>query len=192
VERTRCSWCSEKNPLYVHYHDEEWGVPCHTDGKLFELLVLECFQAGLSWETILNKRENFRAAFDHFDPERIQNYDETKIQKLLQDSGIIRNRRKIEAAIINARIFLSIQDEWGTFDHYIWHFTNGQTLHELGLSHSALSDEISADMRRRGMKFIGSTVVYAYLQAIGVIESHEETCFLHGDKALREKQQKRL
>ena len=179
MENVRCAWCNANNPLYVRYHDEEWGVPCHEEAKLFELLLLEPFQAGLSWETILNKRENFRIAFDGFDPERIQNYDEAQIQALLQNPSIIRNRRKIEAAIVNARIFRAIQAEWGSFDRYIWHFTDGEIVYETDQTHSALSDEISADLKKRGMKFIGTTVIYAYLQAIGVIYAHEKGCFLY-------------
>jgi len=179
MDRIRCRWCNMKNPVYIEYHDKEWGVPAHEDHKLFELLVLESFQAGLSWETILNKRDNFRKAFDGFDPSTIREYDDRKIQSLMADSGIIRNRRKIEAAIINAGVFLEIQKEWGSFSAYIWHFTNGATVYETDQVTSPLSDYISADIKQRGMKFVGSTIIYSYLQAIGIIYSHEQDCFLH-------------
>lgn len=166
------------NPLYVAYHDHEWGVPVHDDKKLFEMLVLELFQAGLSWECILNKREAFREAFDGFDYCRIALYDEVKVQSLLQDKSIVRNRMKIEAAIINARVFQEIQMEYGSFGNYIWSFTDGNTIVETGLASSSLSDAISKDLKRKGMKFVGSTVIYAYLQAVGVVNSHEEGCWL--------------
>lgn len=175
----RCGWCNLKNPLYVRYHDEEWGVPQHDDRRLFELLVLEPFQAGLSWETILNKREAFRAAFDGFDPEKIAAYGEEKIAALLEDKSIVRNRRKIAAAISNAGVFLRLQAEWGSFSDYIWHFTEGKTVYETGQTRSALSDRVSKDLQNRGMKFIGTTIIYSYLQAIGVLYSHDEGCFLH-------------
>ena len=150
----------------------------HSDKKLFEYLFLECFQAGLSWECILNKREAFRRAFDDFDYSRIARYGESKVSVLAQDKGIVRNRLKIRAAITNARAFIEIQGEWGSFDRYIWGFTGGHAIVERGLATSPLSDAISNDLRRRGMKFVGSTIVYAYLQAIGVINSHEEGCWL--------------
>lgn len=147
------------NPLYVAYHDHEWGVPVHDDKKLFEMLVLELFQAGLSWECILNKREAFREAFDGFDYCRIALYDEVKVQSLLQDKSIVRNRMKIEAAIINARVFQEIQMEYGSFSNYIWSFTDGNTIVETGLASSSLSDAISKDLKCKGMKFVGSTVI---------------------------------
>lgn len=175
----RCGWCNLRNPLYVDYHDQEWGVPQHDDRKLFELLILESFQAGLSWETILNKREAFRSAFDGFDPEKIAAYGEKKTAVLLENRAIVRNRRKIAAAVQNAKIFLEIQGEWGAFSRYIWHFTDGQVIRETGKASSPLSDRVSADLKRRGMTFVGTTIVYAYLQAIGVIDSHEPGCFLH-------------
>lgn len=178
MDKKRCSWCNLKNPLYIRYHDCEWGVPVHDDPTLFEFLLLESFQAGLSWETILNKREAFRRAFDDFDPHVIQNYDNAKIEALMQDAGIIRNRRKIEAAVVNARIFLEIQREWGSFDAYIRHYTDGQVIYESGLANSPLSDQISSDLKKRGMKFVGTTIVYAYLQAVGVIYAHDRDCFL--------------
>lgn len=179
MNQTRCRWCNNKNPIYVAYHDTEWGVPQHDDRKLFELLVLESFQAGLSWETILNKRENFRKAFDDFDPHLISKYDDRKIQTLMADSGIIRNRRKIDAAIQNAAVFLQIQQEWGNFNAYIWHFTDGKTIYEYDQTHSALSDHISDDLKKHGMRFVGTTIIYSYLQAIGIIYSHDPGCFLH-------------
>ena len=176
---TRCRWCNLKNPLYVAYHDTEWGRPVHDDRKLFEFLVLESFQAGLSWETILNKREHFRTVFDDFDPEVIRLYDEAKIEALMSDAGIVRNRRKIEAAIRNASVFLQIQKEWGSFSNYIWHFTDGMTICESGLTSSPLSDRISKDLKHRGMRFVGTTIVYSYLQAIGIIWSHDPECDLY-------------
>lgn len=176
-DKKRCAWCNLANPLYVDYHDKEWGVPVHDDGKLFEMLLLESFQAGLSWECVLNKREAFRRAFDGFDYRLIAHYDEAKLQALALDKGIIRNRLKIRAAVNNARVFLRIQEERGSFDRYIWGFTKGEIVRETGLATSPLSDLVSRDLRLRGMKFMGSTVVYAYLQAIGVINSHEEGCW---------------
>ena len=178
----RCRWCNLKNPLYVAYHDQEWGRQVHDDRKLFEFLVLESFQAGLSWETVLNKREHFRRVFDNFDPEIVCLYDAQKIEKLMSDSGIIRNRRKIEAAICNASVFLSIQKEWGRFSDYLWHFTDGQIVYESGLTCSPLSDLISQDLKKRGMRFVGTTIVYAYLQAVGIIWSHDEECDLYMTK----------
>ena len=177
----RCKWCNLNNPIYVAYHDEEWGVPQFDDAKLYELLVLEPFQAGLSWETILNKRENFRLAFDGFNPERIKDYGSEKTAALMADKGIIRNRRKIDATIGNAKVFLEVQKEWGTFSDYIRHFTDGQVVYETGVTSSPLSDEISKDLIRRGMRFVGTTIVYSYLQAIGVIYSHDEGCYLYKD-----------
>ena len=176
--RKRCRWCNLANPAYVAYHDHEWGVPVHDDSMLYEMLLLETFQAGLSWECILNKREAFRQAFDGFDYSRIALYDESKISSLAQDKGIVRNRLKIKAAVTNAQAFMEIQGECGSFDRYIWGFTSGSTIVERGLATSPLSDAISRDLRHRGMKFVGSTIVYAYLQAIGVINSHEEDCWL--------------
>lgn len=178
--KRRCAWCNEKNARYVAYHDEEWGRPVHDDGRLFELLLLESFQAGLSWECILNKRENFRRAFDGFDPVRIAAYGEEKVAALLADAGIVRNRRKIAAAIENARVFLAIAAKEGSFDRYLWSFTEGRTVHEAYTlrTTSPLSDRISKDLVRRGMRFVGSTVVYSYLQAVGVISGHARECYL--------------
>lgn len=177
--QTRCRWCNLKNPLYVSYHDFEWGVPQHDDRKLFELLLLESFQAGLSWETILNKRENFRQAFDNFDPNLIKDYDDAKIQALMLDPGIIRNRRKITAAIQNSHVFLNIQKEWGSFDAYIWHFTDSETIFETGLTRSPLSDQISKDLKKQGMTFVGTTIIYSYLQSAGIIYAHDQNCYLY-------------
>jgi len=179
MDHIRCRWCNHKNPIYIAYHDSEWGIPQHDDRKLFELFVLEFFQAGLSWETILNKRENFYRAFDAFDPNLIQSYGDSKIQSLMSDPGIIRNRRKIDAAIHNAAVFLQIQQKWGSFDAYIWHFTNGCTVYEIEKTSSVLSDSISKDLKKHGMRFIGTTIIYSYLQAIGIINSHDPECFLH-------------
>ena len=177
-QKTRCFWANPKNERYIRYHDEEWGSPVHDDRHLFEMLVLESFQAGLSWECILNKREHFRAAFDDFEPEKVCGYGEEKINALCQDPGIVRNRRKIEAAVDNARIFRTIQKECQSFSNYLWEWTDGKTIYETGKTRSELSDAISADLKKRGMKFVGTTIVYAYLQAVGVIYSHEKGCFL--------------
>ena len=181
----RCRWCNLENPLYVAYHDREWGVPVHDDGRLFEMLILEGFQAGLSWECILNKREAFRRAFDGFDVRKVAAYDSEKIEELMLDRGIVRNRLKISSAVANARVFLLIQREFGSFDRYLLKFTGGAVVHECGLATSPLSDAISKDLRRRGMKFVGSTIIYAFLQAIGVIDSHEPECFLATPAKLR-------
>ena len=173
----RCFWCNESNPLYVKYHDEEWGVPRFDDHYLFEMLILESFQAGLSWECVLNKRENFRRAFDDFELERVTSFDEAKIAELKQDKGIIRNERKIRAAISNARIFREIVKEHGSFYNYLRTFRDGEQIRETGVVTSPLSDAISDDLVRRGMKFCGSVIIYSYLQAIGVINSHDTDCF---------------
>lgn len=167
-----------KNPLYIQYHDTEWSVPEHDDGKLFELLILECFQAGLSWECVLNKREAFRKAFDGFDAKKISAYGEEKIGRLMADTDIIRNRLKIRASVTNSRVFLEIQKEYGSFDAYIWGFTDGKIIAESCdiRTTSPLSDRISKELKGRGMKFVGSTIIYSYLQAIGVISAHEERC----------------
>lgn len=179
MEKQRCKWCNPKNPVYVEYHDHEWGIPTHDDARLFELLILEPFQAGLSWETILNKRESFRRAFAGFDAGAIAQFGEEKIQEMLADASLIRNRAKIEAAINNAGIYLSIQREWGSFSAYIWHFSRGKVICENDRTSSPLSDAVAKDLKKRGMKFIGTTTAYAYLQAIGVIDSHDDGCFMH-------------
>lgn len=176
-DQIRCGWANPNNPRYIRYHDEEWGIPVHDDHKLFEMLILESFQAGLSWECILNKREAFRQAFDGFDLETVCGYGQEKLEQLRQDPGIVRNKLKIHAAVNNARIFRDIQREWGNFDDYLWHWTQGKTVYETGKVSSKLSDAVSEDLKRRGMKFVGSVIIYSYLQAVGVINSHEENCF---------------
>ena len=176
---TRCKWCNLNNGLYVKYHDEEWGRPVYDDKVLFEFLVLEPFQAGLSWQTILNKRDNFKKAFDNFDFNVISTYNQDKIDSLMNNDGIIRNRRKIEATINNAKLFIKIQKEWGSFSKYIWHFTDCKIIYENDKTFSPLSDLISADLKSRGMRFVGTTIIYSYLQAVGVINSHDDCCFLH-------------
>ena len=173
----RCKWCNLNNPLYVKYHDEEWCEPTHDDKKLFEFLILESFQAGLSWECVLNKRDNFKKAYDNFDIDKIIKYDEDKINKLMQDKGIIRNKLKINASINNAKIFKEISKEYGSFANYIWGFTNNQIIYEINKTSSELSDKISKDLKSKGMTFVGTTIIYSYLQAIGIINSHEKQCF---------------
>lgn len=180
--KCRCFWANPKNERYVRYHDEEWGRPVHDDGKLFELLLLECFQAGLSWECVLNKREGFRRAFAGFDLEKVCAFTSEDVEGLMQDASIIRHRRKIEAAIGNARVFNCIQQEFGSFARYLWQWTEGKVLHEYGLTTSPLSDALSKDLKKRGMRFVGSTTIYSYLQAVGVIESHEPDRFLSGSR----------
>ena len=179
MEKTRCRWCNMNNPLYIEYHDREWGVPNFEEGYLFEMLLLESFQAGLSWECVLNKRASFRAAFDGFDPAKIACYDQAKINELMGNPNIIRNRRKIEAAVNNSRVFLAIAREWGSFGSYLESFTHGKTVYECGKTTNALSDALSKDLKKRGMKFAGSTIIYSYLQAIGVIYSHDKDCYLY-------------
>ncbi|WP_426095074.1 DNA-3-methyladenine glycosylase I [Flavobacterium sp. DSR2-3-3] len=181
-EKMRCGWCSSSD-LYKKYHDEEWGVPVYDDQKLFEFLILETFQAGLSWITILRKRENFKLAFDDFDYKKVALYTEDKIQELLQDAGIIRNQLKIRAAVSNAIAFMKVQQEFGSFSKYIWEFTEGkpiqnyrQSLQEVP-STTPLSDEISKDLKKRGFKFVGSTVVYAHMQATGMVDDHVANCW---------------
>ena len=181
-DKIRCPWPKE-DTLYVKYHDEEWGVPVHDDQKHFEFLILETFQAGLSWYTILKKRENFRKAFDGFVPEKVAKYGEKKFQSLMLDEGIIRNKLKIEAAIYNAKAFLNVQKEFGSFDAYIWGFVMNKQVKNKWKSMSEvptkteLSDRVSADMKKRGFKFVGSTTIYAHLQAIGVVNDHLVKCF---------------
>lgn len=176
---TRCRWCNLKNPLYVRYHDEEWGKRNFDEKYLFEMLILESFQAGLSWECILNKRENFCAAFDGFDVEKVSAYGEEKIDVLMHDAGIVRNRRKITASIKNAAVFREIAAEFGSFSRYLFSICGEDTVFETDKTRSALSDRLSADLYRRGMRFVGSTIMYSYLQAIGLIDSHEKTCFCY-------------
>lgn len=181
--RERCTWCTG-DPLYSRYHDEEWGRPVHDDRLLFEFLILEAAQAGLSWITILRKRENYRKAFDGFDPVRIARYSAAKIERLLQNPGIVRNRLKIEAAVSNAAAFIEVQRELGSFDRYLWDFVGGKPVVNRWRTsadvpaHTPLSDRISKDLKGRGFRFVGSTIVYAYLQAVGVVDDHVRTCFL--------------
>jgi DNA-3-methyladenine glycosylase I len=178
---SRCPW--SKSAIYHRYHDEEWGVPLHDESRLFELLILEGAQAGLSWETILNKRENYRKAFDSFDPRRIAAYGDAKIAALLENPGIVRNRLKVNAAVKNAQEFLRVQDEFGSFDSYIWSFVNGRPLQNAWASMPQVpaktpeSDAMSKDLSKRGFKFVGSTICYAYMQATGMVNDHLTTCF---------------
>jgi len=185
MTKIRCAWCGT-DPLYIEYHDTEWGVPVYDDDKLFEFLILETFQAGLSWITILRKRENFRVAFDKFDYKKIARYSENKYNNLLQDAGIIRNKLKIRATISNAQAFMDIQKEFGSFSNYIWDFTNGKPIrnnHKSLMevpSTTELSDVMSKDLKKRGFKFVGSTVIYAHMQATGMVNDHTTECFRYG------------
>lgn len=176
----RCFWVDEKSDIYVKYHDEEWGVPKYDDTELFELLILEGFQAGLSWICVLKKREAFRNAFDNFDVNKVAKYDEKKIEELLKNDGIIRSRSKIEAAIKNANIFIDIQKEFGSFSKYIWGFTDRKiiknTTDKFNVS-TPLSDTVSKDLKKRGMNYVGTVIIYSYLQSIGIVNDHETTCF---------------
>lgn len=182
----RCPWC-ENDELYIKYHDEEWGVPVHNDNKHFEFLILESAQAGLSWITILKKRQNYREAYDNFDPVKIAEYNEEKFNELLNNSGIVRNRRKIEASINNAQKFLEIQSEFGSFDTYIWDFVNNKTIKNEWdnisevPANTELSSKVSKDLKKRGFRFVGSTVIYSYLQAVGLINDHIKDCFRYND-----------
>lgn len=182
MEKKRCGWC-EKDDLYRNYHDKEWGNPVYDDETIFEFLVLETFQAGLSWYTILAKRENFRKAFDNFDYKKVATYNETKIEALKEDAGIIRNGLKIKATVTNAQAFIKVQEEFGTFSKYIWGFVGGKpidnqpkTLKDVP-STSEISDRLSKDLKKRGFKFVGSTVVYAHMQATGMVNDHVEDCW---------------
>ena len=179
TELKRCKWCNLKNAAYVKYHDDEWGVPNFDEQYLFEMLILESFQAGLSWECVLIKREAFREAFDGFDAEKVAAYGEDKTAELQNNRDIIRNKLKINAAVNNAKVFLEIQKEYGSFGEYLKTFTGGEQIIEVSKTASALSDALSADLVKRGMKFVGSTIIYSYLQAIGFIYSHEEECFMY-------------
>jgi len=183
--RVRCDWVPENDSLYVRYHDEEWGVPVHNDRSLFEFLILEGAQAGLSWKAILHKRENFRKAYDNFDPVKIAEYDEIKAASLVSDKGIIRNRLKINSAIQNARAFLTVKEEYGSFDSYIWKFTENAQITNNWLNikqvptRTAESDEMSRDLSRRGFKFIGPTICYSFMEATGMVNDHLRSCFRH-------------
>ena len=182
-EKTRCKWATGGNELYLDYHDHEWGVPQHNDRVLFEFLILEGAQAGLSWSTILNKREGYREAFSGFDPEKVARYDKAKINKLLQDPAIVRNRLKIESAVINARAFLEVKEECGSFDAYIWRFTGGKPIQNFWKAMKQVpastkeSDAMSKDLKSRGFKFVGSTIMYAHMQATGMVNDHTTDCF---------------
>lgn len=180
----RCKWCNLKNEKYIEYHDNEWCKPNFDDKYLFEMLILESFQAGLSWECVLNKRDDFRQAFDNFDIDKICNYDNEKIQELLENKKIIRNKLKINAAIKNSKIFKKIQNEYGSFYNYLKTFTNGGIIYEIDKTTNQLSDVISKDLKKRGMKFVGSTIIYSYLHAIGVIYSHDKECFLYKENSI--------
>jgi|TARA_B110000467_G_C18271805_1_gene452844 DNA-3-methyladenine glycosylase I len=186
MNKKRCDW-STKDPLYIDYHDNEWGVPLHDEQQLFEFLILETFQAGLSWITVLRKRENFREAFDQFDYKKVALYDEGKIQELLQDKGIIRNKLKVRSAVSNAIAFMEIQKEFGSFDKYIWGCVNGnpiqnnrKTMSELPAT-TEISDKLSKDLKKRGFKFVGSTVIYAHMQATGMVNDHVVDCFRYNE-----------
>lgn len=176
----RCSWVDEKLDIYVKYHDEEWGVPKYDDRELFELLILESFQAGLSWITVLKKREDFRKAFDNFDVNKVSKYDLRKVEELLQNEKIIRSRGKITAAINNAKIFITIQKEFGSFSKYLWGFTDNKIIknkNDIIPVSTELSNNISKDLKNRGMKYVGTVIIYSYLQAVGIVDDHELTCF---------------
>ena len=183
----RCTW--PKNDLAIKYHDEEWGVPCHDDAKLFEFIVLEGAQAGLSWDTILRKRENYRKAFDGFDVNKVARYTDKKIEKLLLDPGIIRNRQKVAAAVKNAKAFIAIQKEFGSFNKYIWAFTGNKPIVNRCkvdtdiAAKTEMSDRISADLKKRGFSFVGSTIIYAHMQATGMVNDHLVSCFRHKEIA---------
>ncbi|MFV0393736.1 MAG: DNA-3-methyladenine glycosylase I [Coprobacillaceae bacterium] len=185
MEKKRCSWAENASDLDVQYHDEEWGVPVHDDQVLFEFIVLEGMQAGLSWSTILQRRETMREAFDNYDLQKIINYDQSKIDSLLQNPGIIRNKLKVNAVIINAKLFLDIQKEFGSFDTYLWNFVDNKPVinhwkskEDVPVS-TPLSDAISKDLKKRGFKFVGTTIMYAYLQATGVVNDHQVSCFCY-------------
>ena len=178
----RCEWCGT-DPLYVKYHDEEWGIPVHDDTKHFEMIILDGAQAGLSWLTVLRKRENYRKAFDRFNPKKVAKYDEEKVEALLNNPGIIRNKLKVRSAVTNAQAFLKVQKEFGSFDKYIWQFVNGKpiinkwkSIKELPAT-SKESDAMSEDLKKRGFKFVGSTICYAYMQAAGMVNDHMVSCF---------------
>lgn len=184
---TRCGWVNLNEPIYVAYHDQEWGVPVHDEHALFERICLEGAQAGLSWLTILRKRENYRAAFDNFDPAVVANYDDAKVAELLANPGIVRNRLKIAAAINNAQQFLKVQQEFGSFDRYLWAFVDGKTIQHQRQSlaeipaETEISQRISKDLKKRGFKFVGSTICYAMMQACGLVNDHTVDCFRHAE-----------
>jgi DNA-3-methyladenine glycosylase I len=182
--KTRCAWVNLDNDLYILYHDKEWGVAVHNDIKHFEMITLEGAQAGLSWETVLNKRDNYRRLFDKFSPKKVASYNKAKIEKLLKNTDIIRNRLKVESTVTNAKAFLKIQKEFGSFDKYIWNFVNHKTIVNSFKSlaeyptKTPLSDAISKDLKKRGFRFVGSTIIYAYMQAVGLVDDHLCQCFV--------------
>ncbi|WP_188456045.1 DNA-3-methyladenine glycosylase I [Virgibacillus oceani] len=185
--KNRCDWVTE-DPIYVEYHDKEWGKPTQDDQQLFEMLSLEGAQAGLSWITILKRRRNYRIAFDNFDPQKVSNYDEKKVKELLQDEGIIRNKLKVRSVITNAQAFLNVQQEFGTFDRYIWQFVDGKPILNHWQDHASVpaqtpeSENMSKDLKKRGFKFVGPTICYAFMQATGMVNDHTADCFLyHGN-----------
>ena len=175
----RCKWCNEKNLKYIEYHDNEWGIPVHDDTLLLEMLTLEMFHSGLSFEIILNKRENFKKAFKNYNIEKMCSMTNQDVEELLNDTGIVRHRKKIESAINNAQVFKKIQEEFRSFSKYIWSFTDNKIIYEIEKTKSNLSDIISKDLKNRGMKFLGTTTIYAYLQAVGIINSHDKNCFCY-------------
>ena len=184
MTKQRCSWVNPANPRYLDYHDKEWGVPCHDETRLFEMLNLEGAQAGLSWETILNKRESYRAAFDQWDPVKIAAYDDAKVASLLADPGIVRNRLKVAAAITNAKAYLRLREEGSSLDAYLWAFVDNKPIvnawtRETRPARTELADRISKDLAKRGFKFVGPTIVYAYMQGIGMVDDHDVDCFCH-------------
>ena len=181
--KKRCFWCNMNNPLYIAYHDNEWGMFPEDEQKLYELIILETFQAGLSWECILNKRENFRIAYDGFNLDKVCTYRDDKIEELMQNAGIIRNRAKLKASINNSRVYKAITDEFGSFKAYLDSFTGGKVIREpdVSITTSPLSDALSTDLKKRGMTFVGSTTIYAFLQAIGIINAHQKDCFCYRD-----------
>ena len=185
VDNGRCAWAADGDPLYQKYHDEEWGVPVHNDRRLFEFLILEGAQAGLSWSTILRKRANYRKAYDNFDAHRIARYDAVRVRRLLHDPGIVRNRLKIRASIVNARAFLEVRREFGSFDRYIWRFVGGKPIQNRRRGMRQVpawtkeSDAMSRDLKKRGFMFVGSTICYAFMQAVGMVNDHTVNCFRH-------------
>ena len=186
MSKKRCPWAEDVEEIYVKYHDEEWGVPTYDDRELFEMLVLESFQAGLSWITILKKRDNFKEAFDNFDVVKVSEYDDAKVEELRNNAGIIRHKGKINSAINNANVFIEIQNEFESFSNYIWGFTDNKVLkdtEENYKTNSPLSDKIAKDLKKRGMKFVGTTIIYSYLEAIGVIDNHIHECFRYKEES---------
>ena len=178
----RCKWCNMKNPLYIKYHDKEWCKPNFEDSYLYEMLILESFQAGLSWECVLNKRDSFKKAYDNFEIDCVCSYDDRKVEELLNNREIIRNKLKIKASISNSKIFKAIIEEYGSFYHYLKTFIQDEIIYETEKTTNELSDAISKDLKRKGMKFVGSTIIYSYLQAVGIIYSHEKECFLYQNR----------